>query len=637
MRYFARFIPSALLACLFFLTLSLTPSVQAAGITVNNDADITADDGFCTLREAIYNANNDLQQFNTSGECATGSGTDTITFDAGLSGQIIYLGAELPVSSDMTIDGSALASQVTIDGSANGRVFIVNSGTVTLNSLKIMNGYDVLGAGIYNASGATLTVTNSTLSGNNGQDGGAIHNKGLMTITNTTISGNSALTGAGIYNASGATLTITNSTLSGNSAQGAGGIHNLGSLTITNSTFSDNHAWGGDGGGIYNESGLTITNSTFSGNEASGSGGGIYNYNTMTVTNSTFSVNSASANNGGGIYNFNTLNYANTIIANSTSGGDCANSGTLGANINNLVEDGSCASGGANFLSVDPGLDSLKDNGGPAQTMSLIVTSPAIDAGDDTVCDDNPGPNNLDQRGVTRPIGAHCDIGAFEGALDIIAPTVDSFTVLSSSTSLTVPITAFTASDNVAVTGYLVTESATPPAAGAAGWTASAPSTYTVSSDGLYTLYPWAKDAVGHVSPVFGSPASVKVDTSAPTVVSSVRVNANPTTAASVDFIVTFSESVTGVDSTDFRLTTTGSINGAAVSGVSGSGTTYTVTVTTGSGAGTIRLDVVDNDSIVDATSHLLGGLGAGNGAFTSGEAYTIPLHHIYLPFVMAK
>ena len=93
MRYFARFIPSALLACLFFLTLSLTPSVQAAGITVNNDADITADDGFCTLREAIYNANNDLQQFNTSGECATGSGTDTITFDAGLSGQIIYLGA----------------------------------------------------------------------------------------------------------------------------------------------------------------------------------------------------------------------------------------------------------------------------------------------------------------------------------------------------------------------------------------------------------------------------------------------------------------------------------------------------------------------------------------------------------------
>ena len=56
MRYFARFILSAFLACLFFLTLSLTPSVQAAEITVNNDTDITADDGFCTLREAIDNA-----------------------------------------------------------------------------------------------------------------------------------------------------------------------------------------------------------------------------------------------------------------------------------------------------------------------------------------------------------------------------------------------------------------------------------------------------------------------------------------------------------------------------------------------------------------------------------------------------
>ena len=158
-----------------------------------------------------------------------------------------------------------------------------------------------------------------------------------------------------------------------------------------------------------------------------------------------------------------------------------------------------------------------------------------------------------------------------------------------------------------------------------------------VSSDGTYTLYPWAKDAAGHISAVFGSPASVTVDTTAPTVVSSVRVNSNPIAAANVKFAVMFSEPVTGVDSTDFRLTTAGSISGAAVSGVSGSGTTYTVTVTTGSGAGTIRLDVVDNDSIVDATSHLLGGLGAGNGAFTSGEAYTIPLHHIYLPFVMAK
>jgi hypothetical protein len=84
-----------------------------------------------------------------------------------------------------------------------------------------------------------------------------------------------------------------------------------------------------------------------------------------------------------------------------------------------------------------------------------------------------------------------------------------------------------------------------------------------------------------------------------------------------------------------FSLTTTGSISGAVVSGVSGSGTTYPITVNTSSGSGSIRLDVADNDSIVDTTSNPLGGLGVGNGAFTSGEAYTIRLYRVHLPVVM--
>jgi len=108
----------------------------------------------------------------------------------------------------------------------------------------------------------------------------------------------------------------------------------------------------------------------------------------------------------------------------------------------------------------------------------------------------------------------------------------------------------------------------------------------------------------------------------APTVSSIVRVNATPTNAASVQYTVTFSQSVTGVDVSDFALTTTGSIAGASVTGVSGSGTTYTVTVNTGTGSGTIRLDVVDDDTITSGIP--LGGAGAGNGNFTTGEVYTI-------------
>jgi hypothetical protein len=80
---------------------------------------------------------------------------------------------------------------------------------------------------------------------------------------------------------------------------------------------------------------------------------------------------------------------------------------------------------------------------------------------------------------------------------------------------------------------------------------------------------------------------------------------------------------VTGVNTNDFTLTTTG-VASASVLVVSGSGSTYTVTVNTGSGSGTIRLDVVDNDSIRDGSNHPLGGSGAGNGNYASGQTYTI-------------
>jgi hypothetical protein len=91
-----------------------------------------------------------------------------------------------------------------------------------------------------------------------------------------------------------------------------------------------------------------------------------------------------------------------------------------------------------------------------------------------------------------------------------------------------------------------------------------------------------------------------------------------------VTFTVTFSESVTGVDTGDFALTNGGGISGASVSGVAGSGSTRTVTVATGTGSGTIRLDVIDNNTIVDSGSLSLGGAGAGNGNYTNGQTYNI-------------
>jgi uncharacterized protein YjiK len=90
--------------------------------------------------------------------------------------------------------------------------------------------------------------------------------------------------------------------------------------------------------------------------------------------------------------------------------------------------------------------------------------------------------------------------GGGGGGGDTTAPTVTAFDLPSTSSSLTVPILTFTATDNVGVTGYLATESATKPSAGAAGWSATAPTQYTFAAAGTRTLYGWAKDAAGNVS-----------------------------------------------------------------------------------------------------------------------------------------
>ncbi|MFY9328020.1 MAG: DUF6701 domain-containing protein, partial [Georgfuchsia sp.] len=87
---------------------------------------------------------------------------------------------------------------------------------------------------------------------------------------------------------------------------------------------------------------------------------------------------------------------------------------------------------------------------------------------------------------------------------------------------------------------------------------------------------------------------------------------------------VTFSETITGVDASDFSLVQTGGVSGASITGVTPvSGTVYTVTASTGSGNGTLGLNLVDNDSIIDAASNPLGGTGAGNGNY-SGQTYNM-------------
>lgn len=122
----------------------------------------------------------------------------------------------------------------------------------------------------------------------------------------------------------------------------------------------------------------------------------------------------------------------------------------------------------------------------------------------------------------------------------------------------------------------------------------------------------------------FTTGAPLVIDKNLPVVTSIHFTDANPTMTDFIHFAVAFSEPVTGVDAGDFSLSITGGIAGANITEVTGSGGAYIVTAATGSGDGTIRLDLIDNDSIVDQVNNPLGGSGAGNGSFTTGDMYTI-------------
>ena len=140
-----------------------------------------------------------------------------------------------------------------------------------------------------------------------------------------------------------------------------------------------------------------ITNSTIASNYAQWQGGGIVNINNAPVTLTNTIIANNKANNGGNNWNIK-HNCFNQMI----NGG---NNIQFPAKNPSDSSDYDCTAG---ILTADPLLGPLGDNDGPTQTMPLLTGSPAIDAGNNTTCP------STDQRGVSRPQGAACDIGAFE-------------------------------------------------------------------------------------------------------------------------------------------------------------------------------------------------------------------------------
>ena len=398
----------------------------------------------------------------------------TVTFACG-GAATITLGSRKIISADTTIDGGGV---ITISG--------------PLNTGPGGTGFSLT------SSGVTFTVENLTIANGRALVGGAINNmRGTLIVTNSTFSGNSSPNGGAIVNGAIGTLIVTNSNFSSNHGTfGGGAILNGGTATVTNSSFSANSS-STAGGAISNLNFLIVTNSTFSGNSVSGDGGAIANGGPLTVTNSTFSGNSATFG-GGAIYGAPaSVTLVNSILADSTSGGNCG--GTIADGGHNLDDGTTCGftgtgcatTTGTSFCNTNPLLDpaGLASNGGPTQTIALEAMSPAINAGNETVCA-APPVNNLVQRGFVRPgMGAtNCSVGAYEFAAAPPSSTTTATSTTTSTTRLTTTTTNTTTSHPTTTTSTSTTTTSSSTSTSTTT-TTRAPTTTTTTSTTTTTTH----------------------------------------------------------------------------------------------------------------------------------------------------
>jgi hypothetical protein len=446
----------------------------------------------------------------------------------GTGTEVVLVNKSISLSGGWDASFSSQNSNSTIDGENTRNGITINSGvTASIDHFVIQHGYQYFkGGGIVNWG--VLTLTNSSLISNFGQiGGGGISNSGTLIADNIIVTKNKmgdsgfggGSGGGGIYNHGD--MTINNSSITANTILGdfsGSAIYSIGNLTINHSLISQNTGSIAINAFIGT---LKINNSTISSNVL----GGITDYlGVVTINNSTITKNFGI----GGINEQGTngqLDMQNSILAGNSQ--DCT--GTITSQGYNIIGDKKtcnfqASTGdqvGTSTTPIDPLLGILHDNGGYTATHALWADSPAIDAGNPATC------LPTDQRGVDRPVGSACDIGAYEGSVP------------------------------------------------------------------------------------------------GPRVISINSTSANPTGSPVLNYTVKFSKPVTGVDATDFSLTVTGNITGQFVQSISGSNKTYTIAVNTGKGNGTIQLDLIDDDSIIDPNSNPLGTEGTGNGSFV-GPSYTI-------------
>ena len=396
-------------ACLLILGVSVTgvstavavgPTTLYAAVTAAGSGDCSSVANACTLTTALADtAAGDVVALVTAG---VESNTSTY-YSGGFSIGTTGTSATLPVVIE---PAPGITAPIMYGGNAqpSGQLVlsVYNDMYLSIDGVIMQNAT----TSIFNDTGATTTVTDSTMSGIYG----AIENSGTLSVTDSTINGSNRGPAGAIENSG--ILTVTDSTIHGSTEYYSGAIENSGSMTATGSTITG--TTGESGGAISNSGSLTVTDSTISGaaGDEGGGGGAISNGGTLIVTDSTISGTAGSgcggcrSPRGGAIDNTSgaTANVTgSTLTGTAVHGGAIANAGTLTVSDSTFTNsDGTGELGGGAYEGYGGAIDNADDGGGTLTvTDSTFTGNSAIDDGGAIDNADNGGTGTLTVTGST--------------------------------------------------------------------------------------------------------------------------------------------------------------------------------------------------------------------------------------------
>jgi hypothetical protein len=402
---------------------------------------------------AIYSSTGSVQLSNcvfATNSCTGGTGTEDMFFYADGGGDAVG-GAVCVTNSTLETIGTLFAGNLAQAGGPGFGLASIPGGSAKGGAIASSGGSNLIQRSVFSGNSAISSTTVQPWPGPEPEpsaNGGALYQGGgtlgidASTFTNNLAQGGGGSTrllggsrfgngnGGGVFIEAG-TVDLKNCALVANQARGG----SLGQV------FETAIAGNGYGGGVFNSANLTAANCTFSGNVAQGGsgdstgvvttggsayGGALFSDDSTMLVNTTFAENQANAGLtpmssplpppeglGASIFAMTgACHVANTIL--SCIPPQINFRGYLDDVGHNICSDGSVLfSLPTSRAFLDPQLGPIGDHGGPTPTAPLLPTSPAIDAADDSLC---PA---TDQRGVSRPQGSACDIGAYE-----LAPTL---------------------------------------------------------------------------------------------------------------------------------------------------------------------------------------------------------------------